>query len=93
MLALVLGVGHVALASGPQGGRLVDGGLDPGACVVQQHRRRVDRQAVVAVGRRPAEAQELRCQVRLGHADLRDGVGEGDGGRVYYRRAQRPGSG
>ena len=64
------------------GGGLVDRRLDPGPGVVQQHCRGVDRHPVVAVRRRPAEAQELRGQICLGHANLRDRIREGDGRRV-----------
>ena len=72
-------------------GSLVDGRLDPGAGVVQEHRGGVDREPIVAVGGRPAEAQQLGGQVRLGHADLRDAVGEGHGGRVDHGRPARAG--
>jgi hypothetical protein len=57
--------------------RLVHRGLDPGPGVVQEHGGRVHRQAVEAVGRRASEAQELRGQVRLRHADQRNGICEG----------------
>jgi hypothetical protein len=48
--------------------------------------RGADRHAVGVVGRRPAEAQKLGGQVGLPHADLRDGIGEGDRRRVHDRR-------
>lgn len=68
-------------------GRLVDGGLDPGACVVEQQCRGIDRHAIVAVGCRATKTQKLGGQVGLGHADLRHRIGESHGGRVHDRRA------
>ena len=69
------------------GGGLVDRRLDAGAGIVQQHRRRVDREPVPGVGDGAAEPEQQRGQVGLGHADDGHAVGEGDGGRVDHRRA------
>ena len=68
------------------GSRLVDRRLDPGSGVVEEHRRRVDREPVPGVGDGAAKAEQQRHQVRLWHADNRDAVGEGDCGGVEHRR-------
>ena len=59
----------------------------PAAGIVQQHRRRVDREPVPGVGDGAAEPEQQRGQVGLGHADDGHAVGEGHGGRVDHRRA------
>jgi len=59
---------------------LVDRRLDPAAGVIEQQRRRVDREPVEAVRRSPAEAETLRRKVRLRHRDVGDAVGEGHRG-------------
>ena len=65
----------------------------PAACIVQQHRRRVDREPVPGVGDGAAEPEQQRGQVGLGHAEgrrQREAVlaGAGPGGD-----ASRPGHG
>jgi hypothetical protein len=60
---------------------LVERRLDAARYVIEQHRRRVDREAVVAVGAGSAEAELLCGQVALGHADHRQPVREGAGWR------------